>query len=581
MHLLLSEAGEGVKFSIIIVACKDYASLEKCLELIKHIPDKEVIVWDNTPSEEVKRREWDDWRGPKWLGDGTGIGFAAGCNRAVKEAQGDTLIFINPDTEPTGDWLDRMCMGFEEGYDAIGTTSDYIAGIQHYSRYLDYPKPFIDTKLIIPVCMAIKAETFRELGGFDESFFLGCEDLDFSWRMQLAGKRMGIATDVFVHHVGHTGFSLTPDKDKIIEAGEARIREKLLEFYGPDVPSSEEIWGCKILPTQIKRPRLSLCIITSIEDADNAFTARHDVWDVVDEIVLVVTGKGYLEKPQEKLKVFGYEWHDDFAAARNFALSKCTGDWVLWLDADDRVTPENAALIDALIHKPGNNVALQVCHFAFKVENVDQDGVHDAFHQSRLFPRLPGLVWGGVGGCKGLVHESYHENAQKLGLHLVTTNITIQHHGYSDPEAVRAKQDRNLRLLLKEPDNAFKFYNIGTSYMALNEDGKAEEAFRKALERSGTEDKHFIDNCRYLLSLSLYRQGKIEEMKPHLFPNSKPDAVFIRGMFHHETGDNEKACDAFFAYLKMGEITDNLGTNYPHFRRQAVKMLTEIGVLKV
>lgn len=570
-----------MKYSFIMCAYKDYASLFKCVSLInnREANDYEILIWDNTPPEQ---------RLGGYLGDGVGIGFASGCNKAVQHAQGEILVFLNPDTEPTGDWLDRMCRGLGE-YDAVAATSDYVAGFQSWRLWQDYPKPFADTKLIIPVCMVIKAETYREIP-FDNSFFLGCEDLDWSWRMNLAGKRMGIATDVFVHHVGHTGFNLTPDKDKIIKAGETRMREKLADYYGENVPTSEEIWGCKILATSLKRQRLSVCMIAPIPN-DDLPNLLKDVVDYVDEIIVVDTNpqapkwfkdtaSWELFGPRENTKVFHFPWVDDFSAARNFALSKCTGDWVLWLDADDRVPPESAALIDALVHKPGNMTALQACHFAFKVENTNKDGgVTDTFTQSRLFPRLPGIEWGGLGGCHGYVHESYFENCNRLGLQMVTTNITIQHTGYADGETVKAKQARNLRLLEKEPDNCFKWYNTGTSYMALGEHSKAEEAFRKAMEVSEGESSGFVDNCRYVLALALMRQGK--DAIEHLEGNTKADALYLLGELLIQAGEVERGCDNLYAYLKLGQINDLLGTNCNLFRPAAVNTLTEIGVLKV
>ena len=63
-----------------------------------------------------------------------------------------------------------------------------------------------------------------------------------------------------------------------------------------------------------------------------------------DEIVIVDTGSRDRTR-EEALKftrnVFDFEWADDFSAARNFAISKASGDYIMWLDADDVIPPES------------------------------------------------------------------------------------------------------------------------------------------------------------------------------------------------------------------------------------------------
>lgn len=68
------------------------------------------------------------------------------------------------------------------------------------------------------------------------------------------------------------------------------------------------------------------------------------VKDVIDEIIIVDTGS--TDKTLEiaksfNAKIFNFDWINDFSAARNFALNKCSGDWILYLDADEELNPKS------------------------------------------------------------------------------------------------------------------------------------------------------------------------------------------------------------------------------------------------
>ncbi|NYC11165.1 glycosyltransferase involved in cell wall biosynthesis [Clostridium beijerinckii] len=68
------------------------------------------------------------------------------------------------------------------------------------------------------------------------------------------------------------------------------------------------------------------------------------VKDIVDEMIIVDTGSDDKTKKIVKRytdKIYDFKWIDDFSAARNFAFSKATKDYILWLDADDVVLPED------------------------------------------------------------------------------------------------------------------------------------------------------------------------------------------------------------------------------------------------
>lgn len=72
---------------------------------------------------------------------------------------------------------------------------------------------------------------------------------------------------------------------------------------------------------------------------------------ICDEMVVVDTGS--TDDTVAKAEAMGarvahFTWVDDFAAARNYSFSLCTGEWILWLDADDIITPENQRRITQL-----------------------------------------------------------------------------------------------------------------------------------------------------------------------------------------------------------------------------------------
>lgn len=121
------------------------------------------------------------------------------------------------------------------------------------------------------------------------------------------------------------------------------------------------------------------------------------VKDFADEIVVVDTGStdGTVEIARsQNAKVFFFEWCDDFSAARNFSFSKAECDLVMWLDADDIITPENAKLIAELKERDDFDVAFVKYAAAF-----DKGVPTFVYYRERIFRRSLDFKW------QGFVHE--------------------------------------------------------------------------------------------------------------------------------------------------------------------------------
>ncbi|MEJ9268433.1 glycosyltransferase family 2 protein, partial [Bacillus thuringiensis] len=82
---------------------------------------------------------------------------------------------------------------------------------------------------------------------------------------------------------------------------------------------------------------ISLCMIVKNE-VEVLSRCLDAIRDGVEEIIIVDTGSTDATKKvaqQYTAKIYDFEWIDDFSAARNFAFSKATNEYILWLDADD------------------------------------------------------------------------------------------------------------------------------------------------------------------------------------------------------------------------------------------------------
>lgn len=143
---------------------------------------------------------------------------------------------------------------------------------------------------------------------------------------------------------------------------------------------------------------ISLCMIVKNEEKVLS-RCLESVKDAVDEIIIVDTGSTDKTKRialDYTEKVYDFEWIDDFSAARNYSFSKATMDYILWLDADDIITEENAAQLIGLKENLNNTDAVMMKYnTAF-----DEDGNPTfSFYRERLIRRTTPHSW------EGKVHE--------------------------------------------------------------------------------------------------------------------------------------------------------------------------------
>lgn len=159
--------------------------------------------------------------------------------------------------------------------------------------------------------------------------------------------------------------------------------------------------------------------------------------DIADEIIIVDTGSTDKTKEIARKytdKIYDFKWIDDFAAARNFSLSKASMDYIFWLDADDVVPPESRDKIIALKKNPFFYADMGI--FTYNYSFDENGNVTMSQLVERLLKRECGFKW------IGRVHE-YIPQQEKTNT-VFRSDIQIDHRCDEDSSD---SNERNIRIL--------------------------------------------------------------------------------------------------------------------------------------
>jgi hypothetical protein len=194
-----------------------------------------------------------------------------------------------------------------------------------------------------------------------------------------------------------------------------------------------------------------------------------------DEIVVIDTGSADRTRDIARsfgALVFSISWPDDFSAARNSAVERATGDWILWIDADERLcVPENVRLGGLLDDRQavGATVTMRPRHG------------FTPYRELRLFRKDPRIRF------KGIIYETVRDGVEAVCLAdrrlIRDTPICIDHLGYEGD--LSRKHRRNLALLRRAvedcPDSGFYWSRLAETLVALDDPDEAMGAAREAI----------------------------------------------------------------------------------------------------
>jgi len=251
--------------------------------------------------------------------------------------------------------------------------------------------------------------------------------------------------------------------------------------------------------------------------------------NIVDEVVVVDTGS--TDSTIEIAREFGasvseFPWTDDFSAPRNESFRRARGDWILTIDADERLRPYSGILLRKQLSDP----ATGACYVL-----VQRRKRMTPNRQMKLYRNHPGLRH-----C-GLIHEGITPEQVRsvTGLRLGVVPLIVEHRGYDGD--LTTKHRRNLPLLVRQlerdpdaPELSHVWGHLADLREAIGQTGEAVAASERAVELlRQKEDLHPADCAGYLRVLTRQVDAgqlseRLLEEGTRLFPGN-PQLNWIRG----------------------------------------------------
>ena len=322
-------------------------------------------------------------------------------------------------------------------------------------------------------------------------------------------------------------------------------------------------------------PKISAAMIVKDEESMLA-ECIESFREAVDEIVIVDTGSTdrTVDIAKEyRVKLYHYKWKDDFSAARNYSISKATGDWVMIIDADERIAREDIPKIRSAKWQEEYDA---VCFTVFSSLPGQLGDANFGKHYSpRLFKNRPDIYY------YGIVH-----NLLNVPDKIAVSEIKNYHLGYDlDKEKMQKKFERSITLLLKQleehPDDAFVLMNTAQMFLSRNHSEEAERYAKECvrlLEEDPKDQEHLLLMGLYQLSLVYLRRQDFKECEKYCMKaldrkENYIDPMLNLGICYFQSQDYDKAMEFLEKFMAFREelirkeefnllILNKLGSDY-------------------
>jgi glycosyltransferase involved in cell wall biosynthesis len=306
---------------------------------------------------------------------------------------------------------------------------------------------------------------------------------------------------------------------------------------------------------------LSLCMIVKDEE-EMLEQCLASAADHVDEIVIVDTGS--TDRTIEIAESFGakvlhHEWTGDFSEARNVSFDAASGDWLMYLDADEVLVDGDGARLRELTGQVWREAM-----FLIEINHTGdvEDGMAVTHEALRVFRNRPEYRF------EGRIHEQIaYALPSYLPERLAVAQIRMEHYGYLGAvRDAKGKSQRNIELLERQRaegvDTPFLDFNLGSEYAAAGESTKALGHFERAWSVLHDDPDialyGFANSCAARLVKALRVEGRFDDAIARgdeileLF-DGFTDIVFEQALCAAQRHDNERCKELLERCLAMGD----------------------------
>ena len=202
----------------VVIPCLNRVDLTRaCIaSLAEHTPDVDVVLVDNASTDATCDL-------PAAVRNPVNFGFARACNQGAKATDAEVVVFLNNDTEVTEGWLNPLLEALDDP--SVGIAGSKLlyphGGVQHAGVGVDLSRqPGLEAwnitddwatdnqqvDAVTGACLAVRRDTFAALGGFDEGYWNGYEDVDLCLTALAAGlSNVYVPASVVIHHESASG----------------------------------------------------------------------------------------------------------------------------------------------------------------------------------------------------------------------------------------------------------------------------------------------------------------------------------------------------------------------------------------